>query len=293
MTVKRRTSLVASLVCSALLIATATVGAATITGTAANDTLRGGVKADKLNGKAGNDKLYGAAGNDVLSGGAGNDLLVGGPGADTLSCGPGTDTARGDARDKVRKDCEVVKGIPTTPPPPPPPPPPHRHRLPLPRWHPLPLARTEVSWKATSSSSMCCRTERLPASGPTTYAKTATVTCTSSEPLTGARPATRSTRTEASRSRRPRPERSTPTLPRSSMRSRVVSTAPRLRAHTRQVLSSTSKVLTTRARAVAEPGPHHSCSERSWPEQATGREQGRRRAIRPAPAAGSLWATPA
>jgi hypothetical protein len=136
MNVKRRTSFVASLVCGALLIATATVGAANITGTPGNDTLRGGAKADKLNGKAGNDKLYGAAGNDVLAGGLGNDLLVGGLGADRLSCGAGRDTARGDAKDKVGKDCEVVTGVPKpqppappatpTPPalPPPPPPPP-------------------------------------------------------------------------------------------------------------------------------------------------------------------------
>ena len=55
MNVKRRTSLVASLVCGALLIASATVGAATITGTAGNDTLKGGAKADKLTGKGGND----------------------------------------------------------------------------------------------------------------------------------------------------------------------------------------------------------------------------------------------
>ena len=131
MNVKRRTSLVTSLVCGAVLIATATVGAATITGTAGNDTLKGGAKADKLNGKAGNDKLYGAAGNDLLAGGLGNDLLVGGAGADRLSCGPGRDTASGDAADKIAKDCEVVKGVPKPPPPappqppaPPPPPPP-------------------------------------------------------------------------------------------------------------------------------------------------------------------------
>jgi hypothetical protein len=130
MNVKRRTSLIASLVCAVLFIATATVGAATITGTPGNDTLRGGAKADKLNGKGGNDRLYGAAGNDVLTGGPGNDLLVGGLGADTLSCGPGRDTASGDAKDRIAKDCEVVKGVPKpqppappAPPPPPPPPP--------------------------------------------------------------------------------------------------------------------------------------------------------------------------
>ena len=126
MDVKRRWTIITSLACVALLVATATVGAATINGTAGNDNLRGGAKADKLNGKAGNDKLYGGGGNDVLVGGAGNDLLVGGPGADRLSCGAGKDTARGDASDTISKDCEVVKGVPTTQPPPsntPPPPP--------------------------------------------------------------------------------------------------------------------------------------------------------------------------
>ncbi len=111
MNMKRRTSLIASLVCGALLVAAATVGATTIAGTAGNDTLRGGAKADKLNGKGGNDKLYGLAGNDVLTGGPGNDLLVGGPGADRHVCGAGRDTVRGDAQDKAAKDCEVVRGI--------------------------------------------------------------------------------------------------------------------------------------------------------------------------------------
>jgi hypothetical protein len=117
MSITRRTSVIPILVCIALLMA-ATVGATTIAGTAGNDTLRGGAKADKLTGKGGNDKLYGAAGNDVLAGGAGNDLLVGGPGADKLACGAGQDTAKGDAQDKIGSDCEVVKGVPTTPPPP-------------------------------------------------------------------------------------------------------------------------------------------------------------------------------
>ena len=74
-------------------------------------TLRGGAAADKLTGKAGNDKLFGGGGNDVLAGGGGNDLLVGGPGADKLSCGAGQDTARGDAKDRIAADCEVVKGV--------------------------------------------------------------------------------------------------------------------------------------------------------------------------------------
>jgi hypothetical protein len=111
----------ATLAVVALLVAASAVGAATITGTAGNDTLRGTPAADRLTGKGGNDKLYGAAGNDVLVGGAGSDLLVGGAGADRLSCGAGRDTARGDARDRIADDCEVVKGVPTPPAPAPPP----------------------------------------------------------------------------------------------------------------------------------------------------------------------------
>ena len=107
-----------SVVIATTLLAAATTGAATITGTPGNDTLRGGAAADRLTGRGGNDKLYGAGGNDVLNGGPGKDLLVGGRGADRLSCGAGRDMARGDARDKIAADCEVVKGVPTPQPPP-------------------------------------------------------------------------------------------------------------------------------------------------------------------------------
>lgn len=124
MTYGRRTGLMAALAGSALLLVAAGVGAATVRGTAGNDTLRGTARADKLLGQGGNDKLHGLGGNDVLVGGAGNDLLVGGPGADTLQCGAGKDVARGDARDKVAKDCEVVTGVPAPEPPAPPAPPP-------------------------------------------------------------------------------------------------------------------------------------------------------------------------
>ena len=124
----KRSTVTVSLACVALMVVTATVGAATIRGTVGNDTLRGGAKADRLDGKGGNDKLFGAAGSDVLLGGAGNDLLVGGAGADSLTCGPGKDTARGDVQDKINTDCEIVKGVPSAEPPPPsptqPPPPP-------------------------------------------------------------------------------------------------------------------------------------------------------------------------
>lgn len=108
----------------ALTFLAGAVWAKTIPGTARNDTLRGTPAADVLYGKGGNDKLYGLAGNDRLVGGPGNDRLVGGPGADTLTCGGGRDTANADATDRVATDCEVVTGIPKSPPQPLPPPPP-------------------------------------------------------------------------------------------------------------------------------------------------------------------------
>jgi Calx-beta domain/RTX calcium-binding nonapeptide repeat (4 copies) len=100
------------------------VSAATVVGTAGDDVLKGSAKNDKLYGKTGDDKLYGLVGNDllrggpgndVLRGGPGNDALVGGPGADVLNCGPGQDVARVDAQDRVNKNCETVKGLPSPP----------------------------------------------------------------------------------------------------------------------------------------------------------------------------------
>ena len=38
-------------------------------------------------------------------------MLVGGAGADRLVCGPGRDIAWADAKDRVAKDCEIVKGL--------------------------------------------------------------------------------------------------------------------------------------------------------------------------------------
>jgi hypothetical protein len=114
---KRLLSAVAAAAAAVGILATA-AGAATIVGTATNDVLKGSPRADKL---------YGRAGNDSLRGYAGNDLLVGGAGADVLSCGGGVDTAIADAKDRVAKDCETVKGLPKPPspaPPPPSPPPP-------------------------------------------------------------------------------------------------------------------------------------------------------------------------
>jgi len=98
-----------------VMLAAGVAWAGTIIGTPKSDVLRGSAHADKLYGKGGNDRLYGYGG---------NDLLVGGPGADVLACGAGRDVAIADGKDKVGKDCEVVKGLPPPSPPPPSPPPP-------------------------------------------------------------------------------------------------------------------------------------------------------------------------
>lgn len=113
-----RTRIVIVGLAGALLVGVGSSLAATIVGTARDDVLRGTPNPDKLYGRAGNDRL-GFGGNDVLFGGAGADRLVGGVGADNLVCGAGRDIAWADARDKVAKDCEIVKALkpPTQPPP--------------------------------------------------------------------------------------------------------------------------------------------------------------------------------
>lgn len=135
-----------------LLAAVGAVRAANIAGTPGKDTLRGTAGADKLYGKGGNDKLYGRGGNDLLSGGTGNDVLVGGPGADRLSCGAGKDVAIADAKDRVARDCEVVKGIAAPSPPEqqpqPPPPPPPTQPPPAPAAAPV----TAGSWKGATQN---------------------------------------------------------------------------------------------------------------------------------------------
>jgi lysophospholipase L1-like esterase len=108
-----RISWLGGAVLTAFVVATA-AWAATIVGTPRSDVLKGSPRNDKIYGRAGNDRLYGYGG---------KDLLVGGPGADLLSCGAGRDVAIADRKDRVRKDCEVVRGRPKPPPPPPPAPP--------------------------------------------------------------------------------------------------------------------------------------------------------------------------
>jgi hypothetical protein len=112
-----RTPVLTAALTGALLVGVGAPLAATIIGTKGDDTLRGTPRADRLEGRGGDDRLYGRGGRDVLVGGRGDDVLVGGPGADRLACGPGRDVAWADARDRVARDCETVKGL--GPPPPP------------------------------------------------------------------------------------------------------------------------------------------------------------------------------
>jgi lysophospholipase L1-like esterase len=100
-----------------LLKLAALVAPLLVAGVAWAGTIVGTPRADVLRGTPRNDKLYGKAGNDRIFGYGGKDLLVGGPGADLLVCGKGRDIAIADKRDRVRKDCEVVRGRPKPKPP--------------------------------------------------------------------------------------------------------------------------------------------------------------------------------
>jgi uncharacterized repeat protein (TIGR01451 family) len=91
----------------------------TMRGAGGPDTFRGLGGPDRLYGGSGNDRLFGGAGNDRLFGGAGRDLLDGGPGNDTITardktvdtirCGRGRDTVIADRKDKISRDCEIVR----------------------------------------------------------------------------------------------------------------------------------------------------------------------------------------
>ncbi len=104
---KIRLAAVAALAAGIVVVAGATVGAAssgarcTIKGTAKADVLKGTRKADVICGLGGNDTLSGLAGKDTLLGGLGNDKLTGGPGTDVLNGGAGKDRALADPEDTV------------------------------------------------------------------------------------------------------------------------------------------------------------------------------------------------
>ncbi|MGH3016597.1 MAG: sulfatase/phosphatase domain-containing protein, partial [Gaiellaceae bacterium] len=99
-----------------------------IVGTQGLDSLCGRAGRDVLRGRGGNDRLWGHRDRDVLVGGSGNDILDPGPSsdrvfgddgadrlllrdgiADVVSCGPGRDVVFADRRDKVAKNCEIVR----------------------------------------------------------------------------------------------------------------------------------------------------------------------------------------
>ena len=103
-------------------------GADRIFGRGSPDHINGGSGADKLFGEEGADYLAGGAGPDALHGGAGNDRLIGGAGRDTIlgqsgndiikvrrggvdtvRCGAGTDTVNADTRDRIKRDCEIIR----------------------------------------------------------------------------------------------------------------------------------------------------------------------------------------
>lgn len=99
-----------------------------IVGTQGLDSLCGRSGRDVLRGRGGNDRLWGHRDRDVLVGGSGNDILDPGPSidrvfgddgadrlllrdgvADVVSCGPGRDIVFADRRDKLAKNCEIVR----------------------------------------------------------------------------------------------------------------------------------------------------------------------------------------
>ena len=92
-------------------------GADCLYGDAGADSLTGGAGNDALFGGDGNDRLTDADGRDRFSGGRGNDTInardrsvSGRRAADTVACGAGSrDRAFVDRRDRVARDCEIVR----------------------------------------------------------------------------------------------------------------------------------------------------------------------------------------
>jgi Ca2+-binding RTX toxin-like protein len=85
-------------------------GADDLEGGTGDDELAGGTGNDRLSGGSGRDRLSGGSGADTIRGGAGRDtILARGGGRDTIDCGSGRDTVTADARDRVARNCEVVR----------------------------------------------------------------------------------------------------------------------------------------------------------------------------------------
>lgn len=84
--------------------------ACTVTGTRRADRLRAAPGGDLVCGLGGDDRIGGARGADRLFGHGGNDrILSRGGGFDVVGCGPGRDVVLADRRDRVGRDCELVR----------------------------------------------------------------------------------------------------------------------------------------------------------------------------------------
>jgi Ca2+-binding RTX toxin-like protein len=87
-----------------------------IVGGLGGDRLFGGDQADKILGGPGPDGINGGDGRDVIKAGRGNDLIIARDGQrDLISCGKGKDRVRADYRDRVARDCEIVRRAAPTP----------------------------------------------------------------------------------------------------------------------------------------------------------------------------------
>lgn len=81
-----------------------------LVGGSGNDRLSGGADSDRLVGGPGKDRLDGQAGNDIIIAGAGKDIIKARDGRqDTINCGTGRDVVIADRKDRVARNCEVVR----------------------------------------------------------------------------------------------------------------------------------------------------------------------------------------
>jgi hypothetical protein len=81
------------------------------TRTPGGGTIRGTIYADSICGRKRADRIFPRGGRDDVRAGAGADYIVsaGDGRRDTISCGPGRDRVIADRRDRVSRDCEVVR----------------------------------------------------------------------------------------------------------------------------------------------------------------------------------------
>ena len=70
---------------------------------------RGGPGNDLVSGFDGADRLNGGGGDDYVDAQSNERESYGGP-ADIVSCGPGEDTAKANTYDRVKRNCEHLKG---------------------------------------------------------------------------------------------------------------------------------------------------------------------------------------